>query len=92
MSLLNCRLSEASLGCSITIEHEKIEWQEGLQCNIRFHGQHSNQIREMPTTKKAERRSFVDLSPIFPLEMSRDGRMQTNFVFKDVGEVQNVAC
>ena len=66
--MLKCRLSEASLGCSITIEYEKIEWQEGFQCSIRFHGQHC-------------------LSPSFPIEMTRDGRMQMNFVYKDVGEV-----
>ncbi|CAF3333659.1 unnamed protein product [Rotaria socialis] len=71
MMMLNCRLSEVSLGCSITIEYEKIEWQEGFQCSIRFHGQHC-------------------LSPIFPIEMTRDGRMQMNFVYKDVGEIMAI--
>ncbi|CAF1436666.1 unnamed protein product [Rotaria magnacalcarata] len=69
--MLKCRLSEASLGCSITIEYEKIEWQEGFQCSIRFHGQHC-------------------LSPIFFIEMARDGRMQMNFVYKDVGEIMAI--
>ncbi|CAF5118405.1 unnamed protein product, partial [Rotaria sp. Silwood1] len=67
-SLLHCRLLETSLGCSITIEYEKIEWQEDIQCIIRFHGRHC-------------------LSPIFPIEITRDDRIQMNVVYKEVGEV-----
>jgi hypothetical protein len=40
VSLLNCRLFETSIGCSITIAHENREWYEDIQCNIRFHGSH----------------------------------------------------
>ncbi len=69
VSLLNCHLLGTSLGCLITIEYENIEWQEDIQCNIRFHGRHC-------------------LSPIFPIQMTRDGRIQMNFVFDDVGEVK----
>ncbi|CAF1486918.1 unnamed protein product, partial [Adineta steineri] len=70
-SLLNCRLLETTLGCSITIEYERIEWKENIHCNIRFHGRHS-------------------LSPIFPIEIIRDDRMQMNFVFKDIGEIMAI--
>ncbi|CAF4188512.1 unnamed protein product, partial [Rotaria sordida] len=70
-SLLHCRLLETSLGCSITIEYEKIEWQEDIQCIIRFHGRHC-------------------LSSMFPIEITRDGRIQTNFVYKDVGEIMAI--
>ncbi|UJR31343.1 hypothetical protein I4U23_018839 [Adineta vaga] len=68
LSLVNCRLFETPLGCTLTIEYEKIEWQEAIHCHIRFHGRYS-------------------LSPMFPVVMTRDGRMQTNFVFQDVGEI-----
>ena len=33
----------------------------------------------------------LGLSPIFPLEMSRDGRTQTHVVFQDIGEVKSCA-
>ncbi|CAF3800670.1 unnamed protein product [Adineta steineri] len=71
VSLLNCRLLETTLGCSITIVYERIEWKENIHCNIRFHGRHS-------------------LSPIFPIEIIRDDRMQMNFVFKDIGEIMAI--
>jgi hypothetical protein len=32
------------------------------------------------------------LSPIFPIRMIRDGRMQMNFVYEDVGEVNEFDC
>jgi hypothetical protein len=67
--LLNCRLLETPLGCSVTVEYERLEWQEDARCNLRFHGRHG-------------------LSPTFPLAITREGHMQTNFVFDDVGEVR----
>ncbi|CAF1154399.1 unnamed protein product [Adineta ricciae] len=41
LSLLNCRLLETPLGCTVTIEYERLDWQEDIHCNIRFHGRHS---------------------------------------------------
>ena len=41
VSLLNCRLLETPVGCTVSIEYERIEWQEDIHCNIRFHGRHS---------------------------------------------------
>ncbi len=70
-SLLNCRLLETSLGCSITIEYERTAWQEDVHCSVRFHGRHN-------------------LSAMFPIEITRDGRMQMNYVFQDVGEVEKL--
>ena len=71
VSLLNCRLLETSIGCSITIEHDNNKCKENIKCNIRFHGSHC-------------------LSSIFPIQMTRDGRMQMNFVFDDIGEVKKM--
>ena len=82
---MNCRLLETSLGCSITVEHEKIDGPDDIRCTVRFHGRHSTS----DDSDHSQEFLNLGLSPIFPLEISRDGRTQTHLVFQDIGEVKN---